>query len=312
MSEHKTLFSKEELTDSMLFKGVELDSVMGLLQECPVQELQSGDIIIHSGQPNHYLYVLLSGQLRIHLKLSVDPVAMVSPGEVVGEMSLIDGQPASAFVVGAESCRLLGVNQKTLWSLVEASHLVARNLLSVLSSRLRHGNSIILSGQQMEREYEHYAVVDALTGLYNRRWFDKTLGRQMDRCKRAKWPLSLLLMDIDHFTQYNRDHGRQAGDGVLHSVSEIMKETMRAGELIARFGDDEFVAVLPDMDKPTARTMGERVRRALSVSQLEDLEGQPLPPVTVSLGVVQLGDEGSPDALSAAVEAALDSNRASS
>jgi len=309
MPARRLLFSREELVDSMFFKGVELESIMGLLQDCPVQELQAGDLLIHSGQSNQHLYVILSGRLRIHLKLSVDPIAVVNPGEVVGELSLIDGQPASAFVVAAEKCRLLGINQKTLWSLVEASHLVARNLLFVLSSRLRHGNSIILSGQQLEREYEHYAVVDAPTGLYNRRWFDRTLSRQMDRCKRAKWPLSLLLMDLDHFADFNHDNGRQAGDRVLHSVAEIMRDTMRAGEMVARYGCDEFVAVLPDMDGPTARTMGERVRQAVSETRLTTLEGNPLPPVRLALAVVEMGEQDTPDTLTSRAESALGADK---
>ena len=123
-----------------------------------MQELKKGDVLISAGHPNHFLYLLLSGRLRIHLEeLTLDPIAILEPGEVVGEMSVIDRQPASAFVVAHEDCRLLVVDENIMWSLVENSHAVARNLLFILSQRLRHGNVLIgaslvekVSGQELE------------------------------------------------------------------------------------------------------------------------------------------------------------------
>ena len=147
-----------------------------------MRELQDGDTLIHLGQPNHFLYVLLSGCLRIHLKLSADPIAVLPPGEIVGELSLIDGQPTSAYVVADDHCRLLVVNEKTLWSLVESTHVVARNLLLVLSRRMRHGNTLIMSAQQIERDYAHYAVFDAPTGPTSVQMPSSTTPRKRPFC----------------------------------------------------------------------------------------------------------------------------------
>lgn len=298
-------WERGEIEGSLLFRDVELESVLGLLQDCPVHDLQDGDTLIHLGQANHFMYMLLSGRLRIHLKLSADPIAVLSPGEIVGELSLIDGQPTSAYVVADDRCRLLVINEKTLWSLIESTHVVARNLLLVLSRRMRHGNTLIMSAQQIERDYAHYAVFDAPTGLYNRHWVDTMLGRQVQRCKKGEWPLSLLLLDIDDFKRYNDDHGRVAGDRVLHTVAAALRETMRPDEMIARYGDDEFLALLPDIDASTARVLGQRVRQAVEEMQIYSLDQQPLPSVTVTVTATEMTSEDTADTLLARVEASL-------
>ena len=260
---------------------------------------------MNRGEGNHLLYLILSGRLRVHLELSVDPLTILGPGEVVGELSLIDGQPTSAYVVADDECRVLALNEKTLWSLVEASHIVARNLLFVLSRRLRHGDSIILTSQQLQREYAHYAVIDALTGLYNRRWLDTMLSRQMERSKKGPLPLCLLLMDIDHFNQYNRTHGNQAGDRVLHTLATTLRESMRPGEMLARYGEAEFIALLPELDIATARNLGERVRQAVAHMGIFSLDQHALPAVTISIGAAQMTAEDTPQTLIDSVYVAL-------
>jgi len=159
MSDQKTSVDKRELENSLLLKGVELvDADLSLLEDCPVREFKEGAVLIEAGQTNNFLYLLLSGRLRIHVKnLTLDPITILEPGEIVGELSLIDSQQTSASVVAHEDCRLLELDEKIMWTLVENSHAVARNLLYILSQRLRHGNVLIgdsvlekVSAQELE------------------------------------------------------------------------------------------------------------------------------------------------------------------
>ncbi|MCZ6484980.1 MAG: cyclic nucleotide-binding domain-containing protein [Acidobacteria bacterium] len=144
MPELKTLLSKFKLHSTSLLRGVDLESIQDLLECCPIKELKEGDVLISAGQPHHHLYLLLSGSLRIHLKrLTLDPIAILEPGEMAGEMSLIDLQPPSAYVVAQQDCRLLVLEEKTMWDLVDAYPIVARNLLFVLSQRLRQANALL-------------------------------------------------------------------------------------------------------------------------------------------------------------------------
>lgn len=144
MPDLKHLLESHELQSTSLLRGVELGSIEDLLQDCPIQELEKDDVLISAGQPNRLLYLLLSGRLRIHLKkLTLPPIVILEPGEVAGELSVIDCQLTSAYVVAHEDCRLLVLDEETIWSLVESYPIVARNLLFVLSKRLRHGNVVI-------------------------------------------------------------------------------------------------------------------------------------------------------------------------
>ncbi len=144
MGDDQKPLEKWELETSILWKGVELDSVQDLLQDCPIKEYTEGAVLIQAGQPNDFLYLILSGRLRIHLKdLKLAPIAMLEPGEVVGEMSVFDRQPASAYVVAHEDSRLLVLDRATIWSLIEIYPIVARNLLFVLAQRLRSGNALV-------------------------------------------------------------------------------------------------------------------------------------------------------------------------
>ncbi len=140
----KDLLDSHQLQGMSLLRDVELESIQDLLEECPIRELKKDDVLIKEGQPNHSVYLLLSGCLSIHLeKPTLRPGVLLDPGEIVGEMSVIDRQLTSATVVAHEDCCVLILDEKVIWSLVDFYPIVARNLLFILSQRLRHGNVLI-------------------------------------------------------------------------------------------------------------------------------------------------------------------------
>jgi diguanylate cyclase len=117
---------------------------------------------------------------------------------------------------------------------------------------------------------------DALTGLPNRRHFEETLDRELARSLRTDQPVSLLMLDIDHFKKVNDTHGHQAGDAVLRAVGRGLSETMRTSDVVARYGGEEFAIVMPDAQTEDAVVVADRIRRALTTLDV---------PVTVSIGV---------------------------
>ena len=140
----KDLLDSHRLQGISLLKGVELESIQALLEECPIHELEKDDVLIKAGKPNRSIYLLLSGRLSIHLRTdSLGPNVILGPGETVGEMSVIDRQLTSATVVAHENSCVLVLDEKVLWSLVDIYPIVARNLLFILSQRLRHGNVLV-------------------------------------------------------------------------------------------------------------------------------------------------------------------------
>jgi HD-GYP domain-containing protein (c-di-GMP phosphodiesterase class II) len=140
----KDLLDSHRLQSISLLKGVKLESIQALLEECPIHELEKDDVLIKAGKPNRSIYLLLSGRLSIHLRTdSPGPNVILGPGETVGEMSVIDRQLTSATVVAHENSCVLVLDEKVLWSLVDIYPIVARNLLFILSQRLRHGNVLV-------------------------------------------------------------------------------------------------------------------------------------------------------------------------
>ncbi|MEE8349888.1 MAG: GGDEF domain-containing protein [Acidobacteriota bacterium] len=294
MSKEKAPAAGLELNHLDFLRGGEFEKYSGLLEECPIQELKAGEVLISAGEANEFLYLLVSGKLKIQLKLDLEAIAQLEPGEVVGELSLIDGQLTSAYVVAEVDSTLLVLDVETMWSLVDASP-IARNLLISLARRLRKSDTQVLSGQHLQQEYQSYAVSDALTGVYNRRWLNKMMARQMERSKTDDHGLSLLLVDIDDFRQYNQTHGQAAGDRILYTVARAIRDSMRPGEIIARFGGDQFVTLLPDTDVLTARKIADRLCQTVAATPAYGSDRSLLSPVTISIGVAQMQPTDTPD-----------------
>src|SRR5678816_4587386 len=168
------------------------------------------------------MYMIPSGQLSIHLEgPTSESVATLGPGETVGELSVIDAAPASAFVVAAEATRLLALDEPKFWNLVNASHDFAINLLLSLTKRLRANNSTVSNNIKLQREYKRNAMIDGLTGLYNRRWIDEALPRFVTRYARGGQPLTVLMIDVDHFKPVSYTHLR-AHETPEHLVCRLL------------------------------------------------------------------------------------------
>lgn len=148
------------------------------------------------------------------------------------------------------------------------------------------------------------SVSDVLTGAANRRRLEEVLGTEMARRRRTGRPLSLTVLDIDHFKHVNDAHGHAAGDAALAATAALMRRMSRTGDLVARLGGEEFCVVLPDTDLGGAVIAAERLRRALEQEQIV-FEGQRLH-LSASFGVAVCGprEEGWSDLLKRA-DAAL-------
>ena len=295
MTKQEGRLNIRELKDVSLFRGVDIESIQHLLEDCPIKEFESGEVLIRSGNPNRVMYALLSGRLRIHLDLLLDPIAVLESGEIVGELSVIDGQSTSAHVVADEKCRVLVFDEKTTWSLMRASHGIAYNLILVLAQRLRGGNSVISTSRELQREYQQYAIIDALTGLYNRRWLDDTLPQEMG--KYSQKGFSLLMIDVNKFKAYNDTYGHLAGDHVLYTIAKTLLRNVRSDEMVARYAGDEFAVLLPNTDATGAQNAANRLRQAVAAARLGTSDWQDLPDVSISVGWASMNSGDQPTTL---------------
>lgn len=128
------------------------------------------------------------------------------------------------------------------------------------------------------------AVTDELTGLYNRRYFDRHLAILLDKAREQERDMALMLIDMDHFKEVNDTHGHAAGDAVLREFALRLRRNIRGVDLACRFGGEEFVVLMPDTDLRQAQGAAERVRMAVAERPFERDDGRQLS-VTVSVGV---------------------------
>jgi diguanylate cyclase (GGDEF)-like protein len=294
------------LLNARLFRYVAPESMEGILMKCTVRELIAGETLLVSEQTNSLLYVIISGELRIHLgNASSEPITSLGPGETVGEMSLIDGETVSAYVVADGPCRLVEVKEDLLWSLVQVSHAAACNLLAILTRRLRHANRIIEERTSLFDNYRQFGSIDSLTGMHNRYWLNQMLGRLLTRCQLSGKPLSLIMADLDNFKEINDCFGHLAGDRAIHGVAQVIIGNCRPGLLAARFGGDEFVIILPEIGAETANVVAERLRQEVMSACIEDHHGNALPYLTLSVGIAEAVSGSGWEKLIADADAAL-------
>jgi two-component system cell cycle response regulator len=130
------------------------------------------------------------------------------------------------------------------------------------------------------------SITDFLTGLYNRRYLIEALNREILRADRKNGDLSLIVIDIDHFKSVNDTYGHQQGDHVLQVVSNILKNELRNYDIAARFGGEEFIAVLPDVASDEAMLVAERIRLAVEEFRFDNNLSELA--LTISLGVADL------------------------
>lgn len=297
---------REEITRQEIFKRVDIQEIEPILNECSTVSISEGETLIQTGQANHDVYLILKGRLRVHLATDMNtPVATLVEGQSVGEVSIIDHQPASAHVIADTDTKLLKINEDKLWLLVESSHAIANNMLVILSQRLRYGNTVINKIKDLLKEYEYNATVDPLTSLYNRRWLDNMLERVMQRCKTNNQPLSAIMIDIDFFKQFNDNNGHLAGDSALRTVARAVLQSLRPEDLVTRYGGEELLALLPGLEIEASRNVAERLRSAVENMEITATDGSVLPSLTISVGITEMQEGSDPLQLIAQADAAL-------
>jgi two-component system cell cycle response regulator len=164
----------------------------------------------------------------------------------------------------------------------------------VRQGRRRERQLAELYGELLRKgaELERLTITDPLTGLYNRRFFQSRLGMEIERAKRYGRVLSLVMLDVDTFKEINDQRGHQFGDHVLAEVGKILKENVRASDIVCRYGGEEFAVLLPETPPEQAGQAAEKLRTGLK----ERFQGGRDPvALTVSLGVASYPSPGVAD-----------------
>lgn len=145
--------------------------------------------------------------------------------------------------------------------------------------------------EALNRELERLASTDTLTGAFNRRKFQELSVRECAAARRGGTPLSLVLLDIDHFKQFNDVHGHETGDAVLREVAQVLRENIRENDYLVRWGGEEFLVFAPGSGAPAGHALAEKLRTRIAAHKVSGVHE-----VTISLGVVTVDGNTAMDA----------------
>lgn len=302
--------SNYDVADIQLFQGTATQQVAALIADCPVVRIAAQKAMQDWSHKGGRLFIVLKGALDVTHTDTRDTrldgaSTKVMPGECAGELSVLDEAASSDQIMARIDSEVLVIDADVLWKLVDESNNVARNLLRLLSFRVRAANAQLRRRQKVGEFYRQLSMVDGLTGLQNRAWLNDNLATMIENAHIVNSPLSMIMIDLDHFKQFNDQHGHVSGDHALQVAAKVISGGLRPTDFAARFGGEELVVLLPNTQQTSAlmvaQRLCERLRQAVVFSEMH----RPLPHITASFGVATLEPGLNAEALISAADAAL-------
>jgi diguanylate cyclase (GGDEF)-like protein len=154
------------------------------------------------------------------------------------------------------------------------------------------GAASALSNLRLLDKMKQQANIDVLTGLYNRRFLEDYARKLFAMARRRETPVGLIMLDLDHFKNFNDVFGHEIGDRMLRHFAKTVTASMRETNLAARFGGEEFIVVLPDTNTKSCTLVAERIRKAVMSMVVPSNTEKPLPQLTVSIGIAVFPEHG--------------------
>jgi diguanylate cyclase (GGDEF)-like protein len=257
VAEEESVSSPHDLLSGMsLFSGLTPEQRAWLIQRSMDQTFGPGQTIIRQEDPSELAYVILSGRVRVLESVPDSPVEMflseLSAGEIFGELGVLRETRRAATVLTLNRTRVLAIAAKDFLHLLSSSREMSMALLRVLAARLHDADRLLA---------RH--APDPLTGLPGRRAFHELYRRLSAGSKRRGGTILLLMLDVLHLKDINDQFGYSVGDDVLRTLGDALLESSRSTDLIARYGADEFVALLVDAGAKDVDVIVNRVQQKL-------------------------------------------------
>ncbi len=296
-----------------VFSLLSRDDVERVTAHLAMVELAEGQTLFREGEAGNELYILAEGKVAISIRLpdgTEQQIAQFAPGDFFGEMSIFDNAPRSATCQALSRSVVFSLSKDAFTDIIAQHPRIALKLmyrmLNVTTQRLRDTSQFVSEMVLWGESARKRAITDELTGVYNRRFLEDSLGGYVSEAGEKGTPLSLVMVDLDHFRDINEQYGHAKGDETIRSASAIFRSLLQDKGVIARYGGDEFVIILPHMGSTEAAELLTRVCQEVArLEILKDLKGS-ITRVTSSMGVASFPEHATDlSSLRAAADAAL-------
>lgn len=281
--------SADDFASLSFFKGVEEEIIAGLVADCQYLTYDAGLSVVGVGQLNVRVYFLIDGQLQVKGENNANkPDGIVDIDNAIGVLSALDGKPSGHAIVVSEHSELLSVDPLKIISACEKSRILARNWAALLVECIRGENIIAADGKLGKTPERRITYVDSVTGVHNNRWLERSLSRFIMRHSTNNDLLSLVMVDVDKFSDFKQEFGNEIAGQVLCSVAQVILDNARPTDSVVRYKDDIFVVILPNTDLDGARTLATRLCESIAEKDIVIPNECVLPPVQASAGITTL------------------------
>lgn len=278
----------ELLDKSPLFRGIPHKILAPVFQQAIQLSLEQGEKLLSPGIINEHVYIIISGQMSVHLTLSDldEPLAILNPGECVGEMSVLVDSIVSAYVIANTDCQVLAIGYSSFWSLIKGSNESARNMLNILVQRIRMGNEVIADTLSREDKFPApKASIDSMTGLYSQYGMQEKFDRMLKLRTVGRELLCLILLKVDEAKNISASDSKLSEEQPLHAFAQTILTFLRPDDYAARLNGNIFAILQSNLPFSDACATAERLRVTVGRTPILLPDGSSLPPVTISAGI---------------------------
>ncbi len=286
-----------------LFGAVDLEQCADLLVNCSSKTLQPGELLLHKDQDNNSMFVIVDGNLGLHLHVDAAAIVTLNPGDTVGEMSVIGEQPVSAFVKAQTYCKVLEIPENLLWEFISKDINFARNLMKLFVKRMLDLNRLVYEQLQKEERSHIKADKDELTGMYNKQWLKDTLPYEMTRCFMRNRSLTMMMLEVDRFQNLIEIYEQFTADKIYQAIANAVQIELRGIDMAVKLSENSMALILIGTDEMQADIVSKRLHHAVQQIVLNDTKVDEK--ITISIGIAEMVEEDYADLLIARTQAAL-------
>lgn len=261
--------------------------------------LQRGQRLFKQGDPGETLYIVHTGTCAITVNLADGQeldIAQFENGDFFGEMSIFENEPRSAGCYARTEAMLYALTERDFHSLMDEHPQLAQKvmfrMLTATAQRLANTNVFLSDMVQWGEAARKRAVTDESTGLFNRRFLDEAIEEQFQKARTENSPISVVMLDLDHFNGINEAYGLAVGDEVITAVVPVFRHHFRESDIVARYGGDEFTILLPGTPAEEACEICTAVCRDVAELPILANRGGAISRVTTSQGVAAYPTHG--------------------